>query len=304
MIILSLVFLAVVVLASLFGPLLAARRGYLNVVFAVCSAVILISVYHQLLRWDIFGLVFRSALLPVMVLTTALAIFRSARTKAHWIVQIGAASTVALAVSIVWYWTVPKYADDSVNLYAEISWPLEKGHYAVIHGGARLFNHHAGVPAQQYGLDITEVNGLFRNRARGLLPANATDYRIFGRAVVAPCDGKVIFADDGHPQTPIGGGVSEDVGGNQIAITCKNFTVLLAHLKSGLVVNDGQAVRVNQVLGYVGSSGNSTEPHLHIHAVTGMQTDRDCILFSCEGVPLRLKGRSLSRNDMFSVPDE
>jgi murein DD-endopeptidase MepM/ murein hydrolase activator NlpD len=43
--------------------------------------------------------------------------------------------------------------------------------------------------------------------------------------------------------------------------------VVLAHLRLGTVsVTAGDVVRVGQLLGEVGNSGRSTEPHLHIHA--------------------------------------
>jgi len=43
--------------------------------------------------------------------------------------------------------------------------------------------------------------------------------------------------------------------------------VVLAHLRRGSVrVHSGQRVRAGQLLGRVGNSGNSSEPHLHVHA--------------------------------------
>ena len=43
--------------------------------------------------------------------------------------------------------------------------------------------------------------------------------------------------------------------------------VLLAHLKQHSVpVEPGQTVTVGQKLGEVGNTGNTSEPHLHIHA--------------------------------------
>jgi murein DD-endopeptidase MepM/ murein hydrolase activator NlpD len=55
--------------------------------------------------------------------------------------------------------------------------------------------------------------------------------------------------------------------GNHVRIGTGTEEVLLAHLRPGSVqVARGDLVRRGQVIGQVGNSGNSTEPHLHIHA--------------------------------------
>ncbi|SJN11982.1 possible secreted peptidase [Leucobacter sp. 7(1)] len=44
--------------------------------------------------------------------------------------------------------------------------------------------------------------------------------------------------------------------------------VALCHLKQGSVrVRIGQEVRIGDVLGQCGNSGNSTEPHVHVQAI-------------------------------------
>jgi len=50
-------------------------------------------------------------------------------------------------------------------------------------------------------------------------------------------------------------------------------------------------VRVGDLMGLVGNSGNTTEPHLHIHAV-----DPD----TGAGVPITLDGRYPVRNRLYS----
>lgn len=51
------------------------------------------------------------------------------------------------------------------------------------------------------------------------------------------------------------------------------------------------------VLGAVGNSGNSDEPHLHIHVQRGMTAEAPML---GEPVPLTLEGRFPLRNDRFS----
>lgn len=71
--------------------------------------------------------------------------------------------------------------------------------------------------------------------------------------------------------------------------------VLLAHMMNGSVaVKVGQNVEVGQFLGRVGNSGNSSEPHLHIHAVKAGSGS----VLDGEGVSVRFDGRFLVRNSL------
>jgi hypothetical protein len=69
-----------------------------------------------------------------------------------------------------------------------------------------------------------------------------------------------------------------------------NVRLIVAHLRPGTVAaGDGDDVAAGQVLGEVGNSGNSTEPHLHLHA-----EDADGV-----GIPLRMeRNRPLVRNSV------
>jgi len=70
----------------------------------------------------------------------------------------------------------------------------------------------------------------------------------------------------------------------------------MAHLNS-LDVEKGDVVTVGQSVGTLGNTGNSSDPHLHIHAVAGTPDSIDCIYFTCEGIPLKINGRLFIRND-------
>jgi murein DD-endopeptidase MepM/ murein hydrolase activator NlpD len=62
----------------------------------------------------------------------------------------------------------------------------------------------------------------------------------------------------------------------------------MAHMQDGsIMVEAGMKVKAGQEIGAVGNSGNTTEPHLHIHAE-----------LNGEGVPLRFSGRFLARNSV------
>jgi murein DD-endopeptidase MepM/ murein hydrolase activator NlpD len=71
--------------------------------------------------------------------------------------------------------------------------------------------------------------------------------------------------------------------------------VLLAHLRqNSLTVAPGQVIAAGDLLGRVGNSGNTSEPHLHVHAIrTGSGDMRDG-----EPVPFTFANRFLIRNDL------
>ena len=85
--------------------------------------------------------------------------------------------------------------------------------------------------------------------------------------------------------------------GNSVFIHCESdITVVLAHMKPASV-----RVAAGDVLGAVGNSGNTSEPHLHLHAVRGRVADPQHALADAEPVPLSIDGRFLVRNDRLVV---
>ncbi|WP_329525467.1 M23 family metallopeptidase [Streptomyces sp. NBC_01462] len=148
-----------------------------------------------------------------------------------------------------------------------LTFPLQGGNWYVAQGGGPGLNHHAPFPEQRGALDVIQVGpGGARARDGGTRAGNES-YLVYGQILHAPCDGTVISAaghiDDQEPgtiryQPPYGNHVFIDTGAE---------VVKLAHLRRGTVtVAAGDPVRAGQVLGEVGNSGNTTEPHLHIHA--------------------------------------
>ena len=98
-------------------------------------------------------------------------------------------------------------------------------------------------------------------------------YRAYGAEALAVADGVVVATKDGIPQN-IPGATSravpitlETVGGNHVIIDLGlGRYAFYAHLQPGsLRVKVGDKVKRGQVVGLVGNSGNSTEPHLHFH---------------------------------------
>jgi len=113
-------------------------------------------------------------------------------------------------------------------------------------------------------------------------------YHAYNTPILAVADGTVVAAVDGfHENAPHtnkiavpltltslpGNNVIENIGGG--------LYVGYAHLIPGsLTVKPGHHVHRGQVLGRLGNSGNSTEPHLHIQGCNGPS------FMVCEGVPM------------------
>ncbi len=99
-----------------------------------------------------------------------------------------------------------------------------------------------------------------------------TSCRGFGAQVVAPADGMVVEAADGHADQDLGQRDREHPTGNHLVLktgpagrngqTGQEF-ILLSHLMRGSVeVRPGQKVHAGQPLARLGNSGDSDEPHL------------------------------------------
>lgn len=172
-----------------------------------------------------------------------------------------------------------------------MAFPLTGGRFVIGQGGNNsLLNYHQGHHAQRYASDITAVNTA-GFRASTLLPRELSDYVIFGARVVSPCAGTVVSSVDGLPDMPPASRDRQNARGNHIAIVCAGVRLELAHLKEGSVKpRVGASVQVGDLLGQVGNSGNSTEPHLHIHGVqpaTGL------------AIPITFDGIAAVRNTVF-----
>lgn len=61
--------------------------------------------------------------------------------------------------------------------------------------------------------------------------------------------------------------------GNYIVVQHDGFATLYAHIRS-LDVKVGQTVKAGQVIGSMGNTGASTNPHLHFELIEGLYRDR------------------------------
>ncbi len=117
--------------------------------------------------------------------------------------------------------------------------------------------------------------------------ASNRSYRAYGAEALAVADGVVVAVVDGIPENvpgPTSRAVPmtlETLGGNHVVVNIGGGRyAMYAHFQPrSLRVKRGDRVRRGQVLGLVGNSGNSTEPHLHF------QVSDSPSLLGSEGVP-------------------
>ena len=192
-----------------------------------------------------------------------------------------------------------------------LAFPLESGRYLVVNGGsnestnAHLETLNAEVPryrawrGQSYGVDLVKLDELGL-RARGVQPADPRAYRIYGARVLAPCAGQVIIAVNGLPDMQVPEVDRDHLAGNHVLLRCAVADVLLGHLHQGSVqIQVGANVAVGDWLGLVGNSGNTGEPHLHIHAQGQGSTAAP---LGGEPIHIKFNGRFLVRGDRIDSP--
>lgn len=174
--------------------------------------------------------------------------------------------------------------------------PLRGGPWLAANGpNARTGHRRAliatgGTPtiAQRFAIDFVKLSDANTTYQDDQL-SNAS-YFAQGTDAIAVADGRVVAVKDSIPENVPGANsravpiTLETVGGNHVIIDIGgDYYAFYAHLQPGsLRVRLGDRVKRGQVLGLVGNSGNSTEPHLHFHV-----SDSASPLGS-EGIPYRI----------------
>jgi murein DD-endopeptidase MepM/ murein hydrolase activator NlpD len=121
--------------------------------------------------------------------------------------------------------------------------------------------------AQRYAVDWEQLDD--ENRIYVGPRTDVSSHKIYGAEILAVADAAVADAVDGLPnQVPGKFPVNlplEQADGNHVILDLGNGNyALYAHMKPGSVrVHAGQKVKLGQVIGLVGNSGNSIAPHLH-----------------------------------------
>jgi hypothetical protein len=124
--------------------------------------------------------------------------------------------------------------------------------------------------AQRYAIDFVRVEG--NSTFSGEVSSNAS-YFLYGAEVLAVGAGTIVEVRDdvaeNRPTEPLPPATIDGAPGNYVLQQLGDGKfVLYAHLQPGsLRVRVGDVTEVGQILGLVGNSGNSTEPHLHFHVM-------------------------------------
>jgi murein DD-endopeptidase MepM/ murein hydrolase activator NlpD len=145
-----------------------------------------------------------------------------------------------------------------------------RGEWVVQWGGDRReVNHHVGAPDQRRAADLA-MDGPDHKTHRGDGRSNA-DYLVYGQEVLAVADGIVETVVDGVPENVPHDENHYVVYGNYVLV--RHGPSLFSgymHLQPGQMrVKPGMQVKRGAVIGLVGNSGNSTEPHLHFQLQDG-----------------------------------
>jgi hypothetical protein len=144
------------------------------------------------------------------------------------------------------------------------------GEWTVVNGSPdRRYSHSWGILTQRYAHDfvVTDESGRTYEGDR----SGPEAHYCFEEPIVAPADGEVVAAGDGHRDYHRTDGwldpLQRDIRGNYVTIRHADGEYsVLAHLKEGSVaVSPGDRVQRGDRIGRCGNSGNATEPHLHFH---------------------------------------
>ena len=191
---------------------------------------------------------------------------------------------------------------DTSTSKTQFRWPLSAKRPWLVGSGASFHTTHRWAVPEEFALDIIAIDAEGSTH-RGVGAKNA-DFYAYGADVVAAAPGLVVSAVRGVPEpAPMlrqqgeameayYGRIGEQqaknlaagergVSGNAVVIDHGNgeFSAYV-HLAPGSVrVTAGDRVSSGQVIGKLGSSGNSTEPHLHFQVC-----DKGSSLF-CAGIP-------------------
>jgi hypothetical protein len=253
-------------------------------------------------RWDISSLYLR-ALFPFLLLVAGIISYRRIRVtssplskKATLIGLVVNGLLIVLMAGFNWFSFQGHSVPDGT---VDLSSPLRGARYVVLHGGASPFtNRHFRVRPQDYALDIVGLNVLGMRADMLGDRSDLASYSIFGAAIYSPCTGRIAAAIGEYEDLIPPATDPEHPAGNHVLVECKGVEVLLAHMKQGsLRVEAGDSVTEETVLGQVGNTGNTSEPHLHIHAEQGGEPG---VILDGRAVPITIDGRFLVRGDIIA----
>ena len=206
--------------------------------------------------------------------------------------------------------SIPIKSEFAQNNYV---FPL-RGVWYVGYGASFHTGHRWAIP-EEFALDIAKVgeSGL-SHKGDG---TRFDDYYAYGADVLAAADGRVASVANDQQEDPsamqrpdetqeayfarlqkeqgerLAKGLTAITGNYVMIDHGKNEYSLYAHLQPGSVgIRVGEQVKAGEVIGKLGSSGNSTEPHLHFHVC-----DKPDPLM-CAGIPVNFSNITIQWADL------
>jgi Peptidase family M23 len=125
---------------------------------------------------------------------------------------------------------------------------------------------------QRFAIDFFKMNNAHQTWTGD--PTKVASYLSYGQPVIAAAKGVVVASRDNlpdqhPPQPPRLPPIADTVGNHVIVKIRPGVYLLYGHLKPGSVrVKKGAKVKLGERLGLIGTSGNSTTPHLHFQVIT------------------------------------
>jgi hypothetical protein len=128
--------------------------------------------------------------------------------------------------------------------------------------------------AQRYAIDWVQYKTVDGVRTTWKGPEDVNDsYFCYDQPIFSVAAGKVVDMADGLPENVPHSGkyaiaidFNNAAGNHAVVEISPHRYVLYAHMLPGTVrVKIGEHVRVGEIIGHVGNTGSSTEPHLHMH---------------------------------------
>lgn len=157
------------------------------------------------------------------------------------------------------YWQKNKKPAPLKNM----NYPM-KGRYQIWSNfGGRAMTHNGFAHYCYDFAAVDEQDNIYKPGTQGKA---LKDYYMWSLPVYAVADGKVISANDNYPDNKPGGYAAL---ANTVEVSHGSYETLYAHFKmGGVVVKKDQQVKAGDLLGYIGNSGMSSQPHLHFCTYT------------------------------------
>lgn len=175
---------------------------------------------------------------------------------------------------------------EKVSPSVTVAWPLKAPTVVAWGGDQPAVNlPHVGWASERWAYDL-----VMEPYDTG--HAELESYGIWNKEVVAPASGMVVAAYDEEEDILPNTEEFKSAEGNHVYIKmdASGTYLLLNHFKKdSLTVRTGDHVNQGELIGHVGNSGSTSEPHLHIHHQRQDPTNVAFPIFA-EGLPLYFEG--------------